>query len=287
MKAEQKFRSLVEHSTDVITIVDPSLRIEFANGGVENLFGADPKSVVGQPLSAFVSLADLDGLRRVLTTDLLPGRSEVFHRDVALVRLDGKVRWVSLNVTNHLDTPNINGWVLNVHDVTERKEAEAALSQLAMHDALTGLPNRTQMRMRLDKSLSEAPGRTALLFCDLDGFKAVNDRLGHEMGDEVLRGVAGRWSSQLRAHDVLGRWGGDEFLVICPDVKGLDQVTLIAERLLTALSDPIYLAGGHAQLGTSIGVALHDGVEGIDDLIARADSAMYAAKRVDGGIRLA
>lgn len=287
LKAELKFRALVEHSSDVIMILDDAREVTFVSGGVSDLFGLDAKVAQGRPLSDFLSEVDFDELATMMNDEMAPGESRELNRDLGLLRHDGSHRWVAVHLTNHVATAAIRGWVLNIRDVTDRKTAEEALSQIALHDSLTGLPNRVQMRDRLEVAIIGAPGRTALLFCDLDGFKAVNDILGHEMGDEVLRKVAGRWSTQLRAADVLGRWGGDEFLVICPDVSSVDQATAIAERLLAALGAPLELTQGHAQLGCSVGVALHDGTESVEALIGRADGAMYAAKRLEGGLRLA
>ncbi len=190
-------------------------------------------------------------------------------------------------MTDHRATSTIAGWVLNLSDDTERMHAEEALTRMAMHDSLTGLPNRAQLLDRLEHTISRHPGATALLFCDLDGFKQVNDTLGHKSGDELLRGIAGRWSECLRADDILGRWGGDEFLIVCEQVLSMEQVRHIGNRLVDTAAIPVDLPDGVVSVGTSVGLALHRPGESVDDFIARADTAMYAAKRARGGLHVA
>lgn len=165
------------------------------------------------------------------------------------------------------------------HDITDRKHAEEALSRMAHYDTLTGLPNRARLLGRLETDVVRGAGDLAVLFCDLDGFKEVNDTLGHEMGDEVLRQVRGRWSGKLRASDVLGRWGGDEFVVICPANGDPDDVALVAERLTSCLEAPLLLGTRKVAIGVSIGSVVQQQGESADELLRRADTAMYQAKR--------
>lgn len=281
--AEQRFRSLVQHATDAILVMDRDRRVMYASGGVEALFGTDAASLEGVGIPTLVGEDDTALVVGALDALDENGVSAKLARDVCLRRSDGQLRWVSVSVTNHCLTPHLAGWVVNLHDVTDRKHAEEALTELAMHDRLTGLPNRASLVERLGSALADGNGAAALLFCDLDGFKAVNDVLGHQSGDDVLRAVAGRWSALLRSDDVLGRWGGDEFLMVCRDVPSLAAAEDIAGRLVEALRDPVLLPSGPAQLGVSVGVALHLPGESADAMIARADAAMYAAKRRQGG----
>jgi diguanylate cyclase (GGDEF)-like protein len=173
-----------------------------------------------------------------------------------------------------------------MQDITERKTAEARLSHQALHDPLTGLPNRTLFadRMLIARARLRRGGSLAVLFLDLDDFKAVNDRLGHESGDHVLTEISGRLSSVLRPSDTIARLGGDEFAVLC---DGVDErgATAIAERLAGALRRPLRISGGELSMTASTGIVVtgdpdRDG----DSLLREADAAMYVAKR-SGGAR--
>ncbi|WP_428034943.1 diguanylate cyclase domain-containing protein [Amphritea sp.] len=165
----------------------------------------------------------------------------------------------------------------------ELKQANAELEHFAFHDALTGLPNRRLFLDRVEHALALCRRNTstaALLYMDLNGFKAVNDRLGHEIGDQLLKAVSQRFSKVLRDSDTLARLGGDEFSLLVPDSPSVDDVNVIVKKLSASLCDPFELAGTQLHLSNSIGVAFfpQDGSNRVD-LIAAADTAMYAAKK--------
>nr|WP_240896683.1 PAS domain S-box protein [Kineococcus vitellinus] len=219
---------------------------------------------------------------------------------------DGSTRWGLLTVTAMTASPAQGSasrgtgapqarpqLLCLVEDVTARKAAEQALRHQALHDALTGLPNRTLLHDRLEHALAAA-GRSGtgvgVFFCDLDGFKAVNDSAGHAAGDELLRVVAERFTGCLRPGDTLARLGGDEFAVVCPDVTAAADLDVIARRLLTSLREPVTLSAGTFTVGVSIGshlATLTDAASGggedawsaAEHALAHADSAMYEAKR--------
>jgi diguanylate cyclase len=159
---------------------------------------------------------------------------------------------------------------------TERDRAEQALRYAAAHDPLTGLVNRREFVGQLGSELSHATG-CAILFCDLDGFKAVNDRLGHAAGDELLVDVARRLQTHVREDDLVCRFGGDEFLILLRDTR-LSDIELTSERIADGLSRPIVLRGEEVTIGASIGIAVAPGNVGPEELIKRADHAMYVAK---------
>jgi diguanylate cyclase (GGDEF)-like protein len=167
-------------------------------------------------------------------------------------------------------------------DITDRKRAELRLAHLALHDALTGLPNRTLFLDRLQHALDRA-GRTgrqvAVLFVDLDRFKGVNDALGHEAGDSLLQQVAQRLQSCVRSSDTLARLAGDEFTVLLEDVAGVHEAQAVAERIQAALQEPFLVAGQQLAVTASVGVAL-SGPETrqAEELLRRSDAAMYRAK---------
>jgi diguanylate cyclase (GGDEF)-like protein len=164
----------------------------------------------------------------------------------------------------------------------EREAAEAALHHQATHDRLTGLPNRAELLDRLEAALrrehSAGPAPVILLFCDLNGFKEVNDRLGHKAGDQLLTEVGARLRSGLRAADTLARYGGDEFIVLAVDEAPEDAVRRLRDHVATALEPPFRLAGEAVRVSASVGAVVSAGDADADELIARADQAMYADK---------
>jgi diguanylate cyclase (GGDEF)-like protein/PAS domain S-box-containing protein len=185
------------------------------------------------------------------------------------------------------------GYVLTVQDVTQRKLAEETIRYLAYHDTLTGLPNRALFNERLVMDLARCRRhgtRLALCVLDLDRFKEINDTLGHHTGDEVLRGVGRRLARRLRETDTVARMGGDEFMVILPDLKETGAARGTAEKLVRAFDDPVLLESGPLAVRLSLGAARfpRDGVEA-EDLMRLADRAMYQAKelgRANGGSNL-
>ena len=176
------------------------------------------------------------------------------------------------------------GWVMTFEDVTERHKAEVQLAYLAHHDALTGLPNRTYFHERLRQATVQAKRGTAfvLMSLDMNGFKGVNDTLGHAAGDELLRVVAQRLRACVRESDTVARLGGDEFAVIQTGPKEDGDAVVLAKRLIHALGQPYLLHGHQVLSGCSVGMAMapKDGTE-IDDLMKKADMALYRAKKDD------
>jgi diguanylate cyclase (GGDEF)-like protein len=154
------------------------------------------------------------------------------------------------------------------------------LTHDALHDPLTGLLNRAGLRVHVDLAWADrsTDAPVAVLFGDLDGFKHVNDTLGHDAGDEVLVQVAERLRSAVRATDVVARWGGDEFVVLCPSIENVDYATNVADRIHRALEVPFSVGPGLAEIGISVGVALDTGQPLPDLLIKDADAAAYRAK---------
>ncbi|MDQ3783717.1 MAG: EAL domain-containing protein [Actinomycetota bacterium] len=218
------------------------------------------------------------GFQRLLSGELTSHQAER-----RLLHKDGHWLWVLMSVSMVTaagdDPPH---FVAFVQDISELKEIQAELSRQALHDSLTGLPNRSLFLDRLNIALSRLgrrSGLVAILFIDLDRFKGVNDSLGHQAGDELLKGVARRLQSHLRPGDTAARFGGDEFVVVCDDIDDQRTVREIAERISATMVAPFALVQGDIRVTASIGVAISGAHEKAVDLIRRADGAMYLAKQ--------
>ena len=170
----------------------------------------------------------------------------------------------------------------------ERRHSEQLLLHAALHDTLTGIPNRSHFFGELQRIEHPGPdedqGRCAVLFADLDGFKEINDTFGHGVGDEVLAVIARRLEGAVRPGDVVARVGGDEFAVLCTDLDADGEATAVAERLIEVVSRPIGVGEITARVGLSIGVAFHDPASEVEErLVDAADHALYRAKQAGKG----
>ena len=215
--------------------------------------------------------------------ELLAGECPDFRTEFASVRRR-KRYWTELFAVP-LSSGGTGAVVTHV-DITARKQAESALTRRATHDPLTGLPNRVLLADRLAHALSRAARtktQVGLLFCDLDGFRNVNNTFGHLAGDRLLVTIAKRLRAVCRSSDTVARVSGDEFVIILEDVEGRGEVEEVARRIIEALTEPVVLEQGTAKTGTSIGLVISSGVpragiRTVENLIRDADSAMYAAK---------
>lgn len=218
--------------------------------------------------------------------------------DVPIVILTGlqdellAVKAVQEGAQDYLVKGRVDGHALgrSITYAVERKAAEMELSHKAMHDALTGLPNRTLFLDRLKHAVMRAKRHHSLIgvmFLDLDNFKPINDTYGHEVGDRLLTAVAGRLQDGLRASDTAARFGGDEFMVLCDDVAGQQDVVNIAQRILEAIEKPFEIGGERISVKASMGIAITDGkADTAESLIRNADAAMYGAKQQDAAYEL-
>jgi diguanylate cyclase (GGDEF)-like protein/PAS domain S-box-containing protein len=276
---EQWFRSLVQHSSDVVSVVDEAGLIRYQSPAVERLFGYDPAQMIGAPLTSLLRADDVQVLNSALVRAVgVPGSSFVLEFPVA--HSDGTWRDTETVVTSLLDVPDVRGLVLNTRDVTERKQLQERLRHQAYYDALTGLANRSLFQHELAAALPAAvPGALAVLFCDLDGFKAINDAQGHDVGDALLGIVAERLRRCVRPMDLVARFGGDEFAVLVRDVDAMTAARDIAERVALSLEAPVGIDGRDLRVGVSIGIAgLASDADSVDVLLRNADLAMYRAK---------
>jgi diguanylate cyclase (GGDEF)-like protein/PAS domain S-box-containing protein len=212
------------------------------------------------------------------------GETASFESEHRLRAPDGSYRWMLARGLAVRDTGGRATRVAgSLSDITDRKSIEARLEHDALHDALTGLPNRALFADRLEQALRRAERREeaiscAVLFLDLDRFKAVNDAFGHQTGDELLCTVARRLESAVRPGDTVARLGGDEFTVLLEEISGVQEATRVAERIQSTLAEPFRIAGRELDICASIGIALGTSEVGPKELIHEADMAMYRVK---------
>jgi diguanylate cyclase (GGDEF)-like protein/PAS domain S-box-containing protein len=287
--SEQRFKALVQHSSDVVTVVGPDAIVVYQSESVHRVFGYAAEELIGRPLS---SVLDPDGGAR-----LREGLHEVAGRSYGTLVLeanlrhrDGHARQVEMTITNLLDNPGVGGLVLNTRDISERKQLEEQLVHEAFHDSLTKLANRALFKDRVDQALrrrEHAQGMVAVLFLDLDGFKEVNDSLGHASGDQLLVQVAQRLRGSVRPEDTVARFGGDEFAVLVDNLAHDHEAVELARRIVDGLREPFLLDTQEIHVRASIGVVSTDadaqGAEDADQLMRNADLAMYQAKAAGQG----
>ncbi len=286
---ERRFRSVVQATSDVILLVDPSGQISFVSDSVSDLLGRSPQELLGVRPRDFVHP---DDLVRLGAADLpRPGSGIADLPGVLLVRVqhsDGDWRWLEVTTSDRRTDPVIGALLLTARDVTERIELQERLAYQATHDELTALPNRAAVLERGTELLAARRGgeHVAVALLDLDRFKEVNDTLGHGYGDRLLAQVGPRLRPHVRDVDIVARLGGDEFLLVLPDVSA-EGARTAAERVRAALNEPFVVDGLALDVDVSIGVAVSaGGPMDIDSLLRQADIAMYNAKERQSGVEV-
>jgi diguanylate cyclase (GGDEF)-like protein/PAS domain S-box-containing protein len=280
-------KAIVDAAVDGIITIDERGIIQSVNPAVERIFGHAAAEMVGQNVGILMPEPYHSAHDRYLANHLRTGEAKIIGigREVEGLRKDGTVFPLELAVSEvRLDGRRL--FVGIVRDISERKRIEAQIRHMALHDPLTGLPNRRLLDDRLTQALAITRRHgvpSALMIVDLDAFKQVNDRLGHPAGDGLLCLVAARLQAILRESDTLARLGGDEFAVVLPWLPGPADAIGVASKVLGALQASFDVDGHEVQIGVSIGIALAPG-HGTDagELVRRADAALYRAKRAGG-----
>jgi diguanylate cyclase (GGDEF)-like protein/PAS domain S-box-containing protein len=287
-RAEDQLRmnaTVFDTASEGILVTDANNRVKTVNPAFTRITGYEPEDIIGQdPKMLSSGRHDADFYRQMWSQIDSRGywSGEVWNR-----RKDGNVypEWISIVVIRDEKTGEISEYVAVFSDISQRKQDEEQIRRQANFDALTGLPNRSLFFDRLHQAVIAArreESLLALLFVDLDRFKAVNDTFGHVMGDELLQEVAERLSTCVRDSDTVARLGGDEFVVLVHDLGEVNDAALVADKIIEQMSTPFEVAGREVALGASIGITVYPEDTGDAEVMMRnADMAMYRAK--EGG----
>lgn len=281
-KSEAKFLSLIQNSSDIIGILESDGTILYESPSIERILGYKPEELIGKNAFEFIHPEDISK-----SSNSFKYLIENFG---AIVRVESRFRhkdgsWCFLESTgsNLLAEPSVKGIVLNSRDITDRKMFEERLVYDALHDVLTGLPNRAffmnRLRHAVEYSKRHSNHQFAVLFLDVDRFKLINDSLGHMFGDQLLIVIAQRLTECLRPTDIAARFGGDEFIILLENIQDISDPVRIADRVQEKIILPITLNDQEIFITVSIGISLNTtGYEQAEDLLRNADIAMYRAK---------
>jgi diguanylate cyclase (GGDEF)-like protein/PAS domain S-box-containing protein len=263
---------------DAVCVVDVEGHFLFASASFERIFGYAPDEVIGRRIFELVHPEDRAATMQQagLVMEGVPQRhfrNRYIHKDGHSIDIQWSAQWLA----------DYGVRIGVAREVSELRRAERELEHRASHDPLTGLPNRHRLQRELQQAMTHAAqtgGGLAVLYLDLDGFKAANDRSGHHAGDNVLREVAQRLQQGLRETDLVARVGGDEFVVVLPGCPDSDAARAVADNLRARLYPSYALPDGAIHMDASVGIACFpdDGIDP-DALLAHADRAMYEAKR--------
>ena len=290
--SERRFHSAFTHASIGMALVSPTGRVLQVNEALRSLLGLGSYESISQRLvTDFVDAADVALLNDRLA-ELNAKQVESFSVELQLRHGEGDVVWAAVHGSFISDIESASpSLILQVQDVTARREAEARLHYIAFHDSLTGLPNRRRFQDDLEQALALAKAEPArhfsLMFLDFDRFKLVNDSLGHAIGDEFLVAVSRRIQQNVRPNDIVARLGGDEFAILTDDTGSERYAVTLAERLLDVLGRPFRVAGTDIKTSASIGITFSSlGYGSPSEMLRDADAAMYKAK-VNGRARYA
>ncbi|MDJ0378777.1 EAL domain-containing protein [Cryobacterium sp. PH31-L1] len=276
--ARARFEAAFAWSPLGTAIVSLDGRVLEANRRLFELAGRST-GVLDEPIESMFMPLESSRADDLPSGDFMDSRQRIDRR---MFRSDSEDAWVKVSVAKIHDGDHVEGLLYQLEDITARRLAEARVEHLAFHDPLTNLPNRLLMMDRLTQALRQAARHgtgIAVLFIDLDRFKIVNDSLGHQSGDAVLTEVAARLLHGVRATDTVARIGGDEFVIICPEVDSSQNVTQLADALQKSLAVPIPLGDDIASIDASIGIAFGVGHDDPEAILRAADQAMYLAKK--------
>jgi len=278
---EAHFQNAFAQSPLGIVFTDLAGRVVWANAAFARLFAASSEEPTDVDF-ALAWAADEMEREQALARQLLRGDIESFQFERRFAHSDGRTQWGRAYISLVRDELGEPRWFLGqLEDITDHKHRELALEHDAEHEPLTGLWNRSGFCRLLETAWDQrlGDGTLAVLFVDLDDFKRANDEHGHGVGDDILVHVGQRLRTVVRGGDVVARWGGDEFVVMCPEIDGAREAEEVASRLCVTISVPFRVVAGEVRIGASIGVAIDEGHVDPGALVRSADAASYLAKQ--------
>ncbi len=281
-QGKEKYQSILENIQEGYFEVDLTGRYTFFNDSLCRITGCSHEELLGANYKQF---SDKENVKKVFLAfnQIYKTGEPAQEINWQFTRKDGSKRYIEASASLLKDSSGKTvGFKGMIRDITERKRIEKELSHMATHDVLTGLPNRFMFSQALNQAIQSAQRhkrQLAVLFIDLDRFKTINDSLGHDAGDQLLKQIARRFKQSLRSVDVIGRLGGDEFIIMIEELSNLSQAATVAQKILTTAIQPITLMGEECRVTASIGISIYprDGEDG-QSLMKNADSAMYFAK---------
>ncbi len=274
---ESAASQILEMMQGAVIVVDMEDRIRVVNRVALELLGCEKADLLNKDL---VSVIDL----KTNGKGSRGAHEDIRSLEMIWIAKNGQQHEVEVSsspITDVRDNARI-GFVFVAHDITKRKQTEQRLEQLALYDALTGLPNRVLFYERMGQLLALAKRNRnvlAILYMDLDRFKAINDTLGHKVGDALLSQVSQRMKASIRSSDTIARMGGDEFIGVCGFITAPGDAATVAEKIIKILSEPFFIKGNECCIGVSVGISLYpqDG-DDVESLVSKADAAMYRVK---------
>jgi len=278
---EARFRSVFDSSPVGMALVSLDNHFLQVNAAICKLLGYAEGELAGKSQTT-ISYPEEIERERGLLNNLISGRSMSEQFEKRFRTSDGREIWTLVNVSLLLQNQQPFCYLFQIHDVSEQKMVESRLTQLAHYDALTGLANRVMLNDELERAITSARRynyRLAVIFLDLDYFKQVNDSLGHEAGDELLKTIAMRLRASVRETDIVGRLGGDEFVVLLPDIRKVADILTVTDKIQSECRKPARIAGQDIRIGISLGASMFpDDAHDARTLLRYADSALYHAK---------
>lgn len=281
VNSENRYRQLVEHSPDGI-VIHRGGKVKYVNpAGAVILGGKEDADILGRRVLEFFPKESHEDIKQRIR-DLYENKESIPLRESRMVRLDGSFIDVEFTAMP-FDMNGQTAVQVVLRDITEKKKQDQYIRYLALHDSLTGLPNRELLADTIAKSIERRKRdklKNALVYLDLDGFKPINDTLGHDAGDEALREIARRLENSIRGSDTAARIGGDEFVLLLEGVHGKDEISVIASRISESINMPLDIMEHSFHVGASMGISVYpDDAQDSASLTSRADKAMYHVKQ--------
>ncbi len=281
IQSESQYRLLAENTSDVVIRYDADRRVAWASPSVEGVLGWKSGELIGRHVTELIFAEDLERIAELKKEVLARGETEG-AAEARYAVADGSWRWMA--VRGHVildDEGRVAGGIEGLRDIEVEHAYRERLQFLVAHDELSQLVNRGEFLSQVGSLLhhkARSGTRVALLFIDIDDFKAINDTRGHEAGDIVITELARRVTACVRADDVVSRYGGDEFVAALTAVHGIEDAQAVAEKIQIAVREPIVLNSHSIRVTVSMGIALVEPGEGMSESLRRADLALYAAK---------